>query len=89
VDGPGRSYLFSRDTYRTTELDAGVAIVLQLWPTAGGAGAPANGTPALVEKRKGKYLLRDFAERRPLKKLCQCNPARSKIPLFCLRDTLP
>jgi putative DNA methylase len=65
VDGPSRFYVLWRHTYRAAELDAGEAIVFtyaQPVELDGPSGLSA-GKRALVEKKKGKYRLRDFTER--------------------------
>jgi putative DNA methylase len=71
VDGPSRFYVLWRYAYRTAELDAGEAIVFTYGQPVEleGADGLATGTLALVEKKKGKYRLRDFTERGPLEKL--------------------
>ena len=78
VDGPSRFYVLWRYTYKAAEMDAGEAIVftygqnveLDLPATSRGSAAQAGGRQSLatgrnplVEKKKGKYRLRDFAER--------------------------
>jgi len=78
VDGPSRFYVLWRYTYGAAEMDAGEAIVftygqnveLDLPATSRGSAAQAGGRQSLatgrnplVEKKKGKYRLRDFAER--------------------------
>ncbi len=71
VDGPSRFYVLWRYAYRTAELDAGEAIVFTYGQPVEleGADGLANGTLSLVEKKKGKYRLRDYTERGPLEKL--------------------
>jgi putative DNA methylase len=71
VDGPSRFYVLWRYAYRTAELDAGEAIVFTYGQPVelDGADGLANGTLALVEKKKGKYRLRDCIERGSLEKL--------------------
>jgi putative DNA methylase len=71
VDGPSRFYVLWRYAYRTAELDAGEAIVFTYGQPVelDGADGLANGTLALVEKKKGKYRLRDCTERGSLEKL--------------------
>jgi putative DNA methylase len=60
-----------RYAYRTAELDAGEAIVFTYGQPVelDGVDGLANGTLALVEKKKGKYRLRDCTERGLLEKL--------------------
>jgi len=65
VDGPSRFYVLWRYSYRTVELDAG----------------EANGTLEMVEKKKGKYRLRDYTERGPLEKLCLPDAKGKRAPL--------
>ncbi len=65
VDGPSRFYVLWRYTYKATDLDAGEAIVFtyaQAVELDGPKGLSSGGR-ALVEKKKGKYRLRDFEER--------------------------
>lgn len=71
VDGPSRFYVLWRYAYRTAELDAGEAIVFTYGQPVEleGADGLANGALSLVEKKKGKYRLRDYTERGPLEKL--------------------
>lgn len=71
VDGPSRFYVLWRYAYRTAELDAGEAIVFTYGQPVEleGADGLANGSLSLVEKKKGKYRLRDYTERGPLEKL--------------------
>ena len=62
VDGPSRFYVLWRYMYRVAQVDAGEAIVFAY-------GQPveleelAGGPKFLVEKKKGKYRVRDFTER--------------------------
>ncbi len=65
VDGPSRFYVLWRHTYRAAELDAGEAIVFTYGQPVelDGPRGLATGGRALVEKKKGKYRLRDFTER--------------------------
>jgi putative DNA methylase len=71
VDGPSRFYVLWRYAYRTAELDAGEAIVFTYGQPVEleGADGLATGALALVEKKKGKYRLRDYTERGPLERL--------------------
>jgi putative DNA methylase len=65
VDGPSRFYVLWRYAYKAAELDAGEAIVFthgQPVELDGHRGL-SSGNRALVEKKKGKYRLRDFTER--------------------------
>jgi putative DNA methylase len=65
VDGPSRFYVLWRHTYRAAELDAGEAIVFTYAQPVelDGPRGLSVGKRALVEKKKGKYRLRDFTER--------------------------
>jgi putative DNA methylase len=75
VDGPSRFYVLWRFAYRTAELDAGEAIVFTYGQPVelDGADGLASGALALVEKKKGKYRLRDFTERGSSERLGQKN----------------
>ena len=65
VDGPSRFYVLWRYTYKTTEMDAGEAIVFTYGQNVelDGQNGLSGGSRALVEKKKGKYRLYDFTER--------------------------
>ncbi|MGO8897819.1 MAG: DUF1156 domain-containing protein [Isosphaeraceae bacterium] len=65
VDGPSRFYVLYRYAYRAAELDAGEAIVFTYGQPVelDGPNGLSAGKRALVEKKKGKYRLRDFTER--------------------------
>ncbi len=65
VDGPSRFYVLWRYTYKAAELDAGEAIVFTYGQPVelDGPKGLSTGGRALLEKKKGKYRLRDFAER--------------------------
>jgi len=65
VDGPSRFYVLWRYTYKAVEMDAGEAIVFTYGQNVelDGQNGLSSGSHALVEKKKGKYRLRDFAER--------------------------
>lgn len=65
VDGPTRFYVLWRYTYKAAEMDAGEAIVFTYGQNVelDGRDGLSIGTRALVEKKKGKYRLRDFSER--------------------------
>jgi putative DNA methylase len=65
VDSVTRFYVLWRYAYRHATLDAGEAIVFA-YPQRvelDGPGGLTAGTNPLMEKKKGKYRLRDFAER--------------------------
>ncbi|MBI3951049.1 MAG: DUF1156 domain-containing protein [Acidobacteria bacterium] len=65
VDGPSRFYVLWRYTYKAAELDAGEAIVFTYGQRVelDGPNGLSTGSRALVEKKKGKYRLRDYSER--------------------------
>jgi putative DNA methylase len=65
VDGPSRFYVLWRYTYKAAEMNAGEAIVFTYGQNVelDGQNGLSSGSRALVEKKKGKYRLRDFAER--------------------------
>jgi putative DNA methylase len=65
VDPATRFYTLWRYTYRPGELDAGEAIVFAngTHVELDGPSGLSSGSRALVEKKKGKYRLRDFTER--------------------------
>jgi putative DNA methylase len=65
LDAASRFYVLWRYTYKAAELDAGEAIVFAHGTHVeldGPAGLSA-GADAILQKKKGKYRLRDFAER--------------------------
>ena len=65
VDGQSRFYVLWRYTYKAAEMDAGEAIVFTYGQNVelDGPNGLSTGSRALVEKKKGKYRLRDFTER--------------------------
>ncbi|GBD43557.1 hypothetical protein HRbin40_01031 [bacterium HR40] len=65
VDGPSRFYVLWRYAYKAAEMDAGEAIVFTYGQNVelDGPQGLSTGRHALVEKKKGKYRLRDFTER--------------------------
>lgn len=65
IDAATRFYIFWRFTYRNLEMDAGEAIIFSYGAHVelDGADGLSAGACALVEKKKGKYKLRDFTER--------------------------
>jgi putative DNA methylase len=65
VDGPSRSYVLWRYTYKAADLDAGEAIVFTYGQGVelDGPRGLSSGSRALLEKKKGKYRLRDYTER--------------------------
>ena len=71
VDGPSRFYVLWRYTYKAAIIDAGEAIVFTYGQNVelDGRNGLSSGSRALVEKKKGKYRLRDFTERGDNEKL--------------------
>ncbi|HLC42035.1 MAG TPA: DUF1156 domain-containing protein [Methylomirabilota bacterium] len=65
VDGSSRFYVLWRYAYKVAEMDAGEAIVFTYSQPVelDGPKGLSTGSRAMVEKKKGKYRLRDFAER--------------------------
>jgi len=88
VDGPSRFYVLWRYTYKAAEMDAGEAIVFTYGQNVelDGQNGLSSGSRALVEKKKGKYRLRDFAERGDDEKLGMLKEAGG--PPAPLIDTL-
>jgi len=88
VDGPSRFYVLWRYTYGAAEMDAGEAIVFTYGQNVelDGQNGLSSGSHALVEKKKGKYRLRDFTERGDDEKLGM--PKEAGGPPAPLIDTL-
>lgn len=65
LDPTSRFYILWRYTYGAAELDAGEAIIFSngTHVELDGPNGLATGSDNLVEKKKGKYRLRDFSER--------------------------
>ncbi len=65
VDGPSRFYVLWRYAYKAAKMEAGEAIVFTYGQHVelDGQKGLSTGRRALVEKKKGKYRLRDFTER--------------------------
>jgi len=65
VDNASRFYVLWRFVYKTTELDAGEAIIFANGThiELDGPQGLSTGKDALVEKKKAKYRARDFSER--------------------------
>ena len=65
VDPASRFYVLWRFVYKTAEIEAGEAIVFTYSQHVelDGSKGLSVGNNALVEKKKGKYRIRDFAER--------------------------
>jgi len=87
VDGPSRFYVLWRYTYKAGELEAGEAIVFTYGQPVelDGTNGLSTGSRALVEKKKGKYRLRDFTERGADEKLGLSDHEGRPAPLI---DTL-
>jgi Adenine-specific DNA methylase containing a Zn-ribbon len=87
VDGPSRFYVLWRYAYKAAEMDAGEAIVFTYGQNVelDGQNGLSAGSRALVEKKKGKYRLRDFAERGDDEKLGMPRDDGKAAPLI---DTL-
>ncbi len=87
VDGPSRFYVLWRYAYKAAEMDAGEAIVFTYGQNVelDGQNGLSAGSRALVEKKKGKYRLRDFAERGDDEKLGMPKDDGKAAPLI---DTL-
>jgi len=77
VDGPTRFYVLWRYTYKAAEMDAGEAIVFTYGQNVelDGQNGLSTGSRALIEKKKGKYWLLDFAERGDDEKLGMSKPS--------------
>jgi putative DNA methylase len=65
VDPPTRFYTLWRYTYRGADLEAGEAIIFAngTHVELDGPSGLSSGARALIEKKKGKYRLRDYKER--------------------------
>ncbi|MGQ9651829.1 MAG: DUF1156 domain-containing protein [Phycisphaerae bacterium] len=84
VDGPSRFYVLWRYAYKAAEMDAGEAIVFTYGQNVelDGPNGLSSGSRALVEKKKGKYRLRDFAERGDDEKLGMPKDDGKSAPLI-------
>jgi putative DNA methylase len=84
VDGPSRFYVLWRYAYKAAEMDAGEAIVFTYGQNVelDGQKGLSTGRHALVEKKKGKYRLRDFTERGADEKLGLPEDGGSPAPLI-------
>jgi putative DNA methylase len=84
VDGATRFYVLWRYTYGAAEMDAGEAIVFTYGQNVelDGPNGLSTGGRALVEKRKGKYRLRDFTERGADEKLGLPREDGRPVPLI-------
>jgi putative DNA methylase len=83
VDGPSRFYVLWRYAYKAAEIDAGEAIVFTYGQNVelDGQKGLSTGQHALVEKKKGKYRLRDFTERGGEEKLGLQEDGGALVPL--------
>jgi putative DNA methylase len=83
VDPSTRFYTLWRYTYRAADLDAGEAIIFAngTHVELDGPNGLSSGARALVEKKKGKYRLLDFAERGDDDNLGQPTEAGQAAPL--------
>jgi putative DNA methylase len=89
VDGPSRFYVLWRYAYKAAEMDAGEAIVFTYGQNVelDGQKGLSNGRHALIEKKKGKYRLRDFTERGEDEKLGLPDESQVRKPVPLI-DTL-
>lgn len=83
VDGPSRFYVLWRYAYKAAEMDAGEAIVFTYGQNVelDGQKGLSTGRHALVEKKKGKYHLRDFTDRGEDEKLGIPDESQSGKPV--------
>lgn len=65
IDATSRFYILWRYLYKAAELDAGEAIIFAngLHVELDGQGGLCDGRDAILEKKKSKYRLRDYADR--------------------------
>ncbi|MCY2987749.1 MAG: DUF1156 domain-containing protein [Planctomycetota bacterium] len=84
VDAASRFYVLWRYVYKTAEMDAGEAIVFTygLHVELDGPQGLSSGKAALLEKKKGKYRLRDFTERGESESLGLSADAGQPAPLI-------
>lgn len=84
VDPSSRFYILWRYTYKYSVLDAGEAIVFAngTHVELDGPNGLSTGARALLEKKKGKYRLRDFADRGSDKKLGQMAADGQPAPIM-------
>jgi putative DNA methylase len=84
VDPATRFYVLWRYTYKNAELDAGEAIIFAngTHVELDGPAGLSTGTRALVEKKKGKYRLRDYTERGKDEKLGMPGEDGDSVPLI-------
>lgn len=84
VDGPSRFYVLWRYAYKAAEMEAGEAIVFTYGQNVelDGQKGLSTGRHALVEKKKGKYRLRDYTERGEDEKLGLPENGGAPVPLI-------
>ncbi|MCL6546795.1 MAG: hypothetical protein K6T61_16380, partial [Bryobacteraceae bacterium] len=84
VDPATRFYVLWRYTYKNAELDAGEAIIFAngTHVELDGPAGLSTGARALVEKKKGKYRLRDYTERGEDEKLGMPGEDGDSVPLI-------
>jgi putative DNA methylase len=84
LDAATRFYMLWRYTYKDTNLDAGEAIIFAngTHVELDGAGGLSSGARALIEKKKGKYALRDYANRGDNEKLGLPTDDGQAVPLI-------
>ncbi len=84
VDGPSRFYVLWRYAYKAAEMEGGEAIVFTYGQNVelDGQKGLSTGRHALVEKKKGKYRLRDFTERGEDEKLGLPEDGGAPAPLI-------
>jgi putative DNA methylase len=84
VDPASRFYVLWRYAYGVAELEAGEAIVFTMGQNVelDGSVGLSTGSRALLEKKKSKYRLRDFAERGRHEKLGLPNDLGEPAPLI-------
>ncbi|MDD5204468.1 MAG: DUF1156 domain-containing protein [Desulfobacterales bacterium] len=84
VDSPSRFYVLWRYAYKVAEMDAGEAIVFTYGQNVelDGQNGLSAGSRALLEKKKGKYRLRDFTERGDDKKMGMAKDDGKAAPLI-------
>lgn len=91
LDTASRFYVLWRYTYGAAELDAGEAIIFAngTHVELDGPHGLTSGTNALVEKKRGKYRIRDFSERGSADKLGLPSDTGQPAPLVdALQRTL-
>ncbi|MEW6248031.1 MAG: DUF1156 domain-containing protein [Nitrospirota bacterium] len=88
VDGPSRFYVLWRYAYKAAEMEAGEAIVFTYGQNVELDGQKGLSTRrhALLEKKKGKYRLRDFTERGRTRNWA-CRKTEARLPPSSTRST--